>query len=541
MSRYKKIVLIMAVLALIASTLVACDFSNDSGNSDSPIQKIVIGTTAQIEKAVRDEYAYDTLASGVSELALISKSANGEYSSLIVDFSTTDSLSWTYTIKDGFKWSDGVEVSAQDIVFSLEYEQTESQPAFSNGETKGTYSSYVLSNDNKSVTLTLEKANVKALDEMTTFRIRPKHVYEGKTSDQISKEDGRVSLGPYVLSSFDKSANTLTFTQNEHYPQKPNVGKVVYKLFANEDVMYTALVQGDLDMVWNYSQGVPSTYQDLLAKSDDVVLESVNATNCPAMLTFNNKTGLGADKNVRYAISYALDYQTYKNYFGSEYANLPNASFVSSAHVGYVKTETLEKNVAKASEYMNLAGYQKAGDFWQKDGKDASLTLTVNANKVQHVGYAEFVKTQLEEFGIKVVLDSVDSTHYNEKTSQKFASEGGHQYGKITMESAIMGYTAYGMSDLGAKYINGNNKVQGGAQVYDDNLNEIIRNMESAKTIDEYKTYAKELQEFYAEQRPAIALYWDSYIYAHTNAYSGFSIDATFGLNCVNTWFTIAK
>ncbi len=55
-------------------------------------------------------------------------------------------------------------------------------------------------------------------------------------------------------------------------PQKPNVEKIVYQLFGNEDTMYLALQQGDIDMVWAYSTGVAGTYQDVLSTDANVSL-----------------------------------------------------------------------------------------------------------------------------------------------------------------------------------------------------------------------------------------------------------------------------
>ena len=38
---------------------------------------------------------------------------------------------------------------------------------------------------------------------------------------------------------------------------------------------------------------------------------------------------------------------------------------------------------------------------------------------------------------------------------------------------------------------------------------------------------------------PLIALYWDSQILVHNAAYENFTVDAVFGLNNANTWFSI--
>lgn len=536
----KKVLVLLLTVIIVLSVIGA--FSACNGSGDDGLFTVTIGTTSAIENAVRDEYAYDNLASATSEIPLVSKSANGEYSPLAVSYETADFKSWTLTVKNGLTWSDGTPVTAEDIVFSFDYESTAEKPAFSTDEITGTYESYTISDDKKSVTLIRESAAMTALDEMAVFRIRPMHIYKDKSADELTTEDKRVSCGPYVLSNFDKASSSLTFVQNEYYPETPNVDTIVYKIYANDDVMYTALSNGELDFVWNYSLGVSKNYQTALKKSDAVTLEFASALNCPAVLVFNNKNGLGSDKNVRLAISYALDYEKFKTYFGSEASSTPNKSFVPSAHVGYKETGKLAKDLNKASEYMTAAGYSKENGVWKKDGVPATLTLTVNSGKETHVSYAEFVKTDLDAFGISVTLDAVDGTHYNEKTSHKFATEGSHGYGEITMECAIMGYTAFGVSsDLGAKYINGNHAVQGGAEVYSDELTKIINDFSSASNMNDYVAAAERLQDFYASELPVISLFSDGLVYARSSSLGGIVIDATYGLNNANLWFSITK
>lgn len=531
----KKVSILLLSILFITTALGAFSACNPTDSTDEIV--VTIGTTMAVENAVRDEYNYDCIATATSEIPLVGKDENGDYYPLAVSYETSDFKTWTLSVVDGLTWSDGTPVTALDVVFSLEYESSSDKPAFSTGEITGTYASYVLSDNGKSVTLVRESASITALDEMAVFRIRPKHIYESNGS--LSPSDKRVSCGPYIFSSFDKASSSITFVKNPYYPLDTTVDKVVYKIYATDDALYTALISREIDFAWNYSKGVPADYRKALEKSDEVVLENVPASNCPAMLVFNNSRGLGSDKNVRFAISYALDYEKFKGYFGSAQSSIPNRSFVSSAHKGYKETEKLETNVDKASEYMREAGYTKVGAHWQKNGEKAILALTVNGGNVSHVGYAEFVKTQLDAFGISVVLDVVDKAHYNEKTSHKFSE---NTDGKVGMESAIMGYTSAGMAgDFGVKYIDGNNSVQGGAEVYSGTLTALSERLSSAKTESEYEEVAGLIQDFYADTLPAIALYSDSLIYARSSRLNGIVLDGNFGLNNAKLWFSITK
>lgn len=509
------------------------------------IDTLTVGTTAAIETAVFGEYNFDMLASGVSELPLVYQDTKGEYHPLLATYATEDAATWTYTIQDGMTWSDGAPVTAEDILFTLQYDQANGSANFEaqTGEdgkvTDAKYTGYSLSDDKMSISLTLASPNVRELSNMTSFRIMPKHVYEDK--DTVTEAEGRITCGPYVLESFNKEAGTITFAVNEYYPQKPNVEKIVYQLFGNEDTMYLALQQGDIDMVWAYSAGVAGTYQDVLSTDTNVSLVNVAAANAPAVLAFNNAKGLFSDENLRQAVSYALNYEEFKTYFGSAYAEIPNRGFVPSTTVGYTDTEKLTTDTVKADEYMKAAGYTEKnadGFYVNADGAAAAFTLTVNAAKETHVGYAEMIKTQLEAFGIQVNLDAVDKDAYNAKTSNKFSENN------ITMEAAIYGYTAAGMgmgNGLGSIYVDGNHAVQGGCQVFDEAFSSILDELKAAKTIEEYYTGAAKLQDYYAAHMPLIALYWDNMMLAYSSKLDNVTVDAVFGLNNVNNWFSITK
>lgn len=509
------------------------------------IDTLTVGTTAAIETAVFGEYNFDMLASGVSELPLVYQDTKGEYHPLLATYATEDAATWTYTIQDGMTWSDGAPVTAEDILFTLQYDQANGSANFEaqSGEdgkvTEAKYTGYTLSDDKMSISLTLASPNVRELSNMTSFRVMSKHVYEGK--DTVTEAEGRITCGPYVLESFNKEAGTITFAVNEYYPQKPNVEKIVYQLFGNEDTMYLALQQGDIDMVWAYSTGVAGTYQDVLSTDTNVSLVNVAAANAPAVLAFNNAKGLFSDENLRQAVSYALNYEEFKTYFGSAYAEIPNRGFVPSTTVGYTDTEKLTTDTAKADEYMKAAGYTEKnadGFYVNADGAAAAFTLTVNAAKETHVGYAEMIKTQLEAFGIQVNLDAVDKDAYNAKTSNKFSENN------ITMEAAIYGYTAAGMgmgNGLGSIYVDGNHAVQGGCQVFDEAFSSILDELKAAKTIEEYYTGAAKLQDYYAAHMPLIALYWDNMMLAYSSKLDNVTVDAVFGLNNVNNWFSITK
>ena len=533
----KKITAIFLAAVLIL-TLAACGKSAKTPE----VEQITVGTTAAVEKAVMGEYAYEMLASGVTHLPLVWQDTNGAFHPLLTSYSTEDSKTWKYTVVDGMKWSDGKAVTAEDILFTLQYEDENGSANLvsqtdKDGKTVAPkYEAYKLSDDGKSIELTLSAPNVRELGNMTSFRVLPKHIYEGKT--QVSDDEARIGNGPYVFESFSKDSGTISFVVNKNYKDTPNVERIVYQLFGNEDTMYMALEKGDLDMVWIYSTGVGANYQDSLRASDKVQLISVAATNAPAVLAFNNAKGPFADENLRKAVVAALDYEQLRTKVGSADAQTPNKGFVPTSTIGYKESEKLATDLSAAEAFMNAAGYTKNADgkFVDASGKVFSFTLTFRSDRNNQVSCADIIKNCLDSFGMEVKLEGLDSATYNSKTSNKFSENN------ITMEAALFGYTSAGMSmgsGLGTIYVDGSHAVQGGCQVFDESFKAAVTELGSAPTLEAYEAAAAKVQDYYAEHAPLVGLYWDSLTYGASSRLENLTVDNVFGLNNANNWFTL--
>ncbi len=531
------------ILALILAAVMVLSFASCGKSGKTPeVEQITVGTTAAIEKAVIGEYNYEMLASAVTHLPLVWQDTKGAFHPLLAEYSTEDSKTWTYTIVDGMKWSDGKDVTAEDILFTLQYEDEAGSANLipqsdKDGKTVAPkYTSYKLSDDKKSIELTLAAPNVRELGNMTSFRVLPKHIYEGKS--EVSDDEARIGNGPYVFENFSKDSGTISFVVNKNFKETPNVERIVYQLFGNEDTMYMALEKGDIDMVWNYSSGVGANYQDSLRASGNVKLTSVAATNAPAVLAFNNAKGPFANEDLRKAVAFALDYEQLRSKVGSVDAQTPNRGFVPTSTIGYKDTEALKTDLTEAEKYMNAAGYTKnaEGKFVDADGKVFGFTLTFRSDRNNHVSCADIIKNCLESFGIEVKLEPLDSASYNAKTSNKFSENN------ITMEAALFGYTSAGMSmgaGLGTIYVDGTHAVQGGCQVFDETFKAAVDELGSAATLEEYGKAAAKVQDYYAEHMPLVGLYWDSLTYGSSAKLDNMTIDNVFGLNNANNWLSI--
>ena len=478
-----------------------------------------------IKEAVRSEYDYEKLVNGLTLLPLVYKDADSEYHPLVMNYaSEQDGKVWKFTIKDGFKWEDGEPVTAEDLLFTLQY----------GGNFGDTYSDYSLSADKMTLTLSRVTANARAITGMTTTTLMPKHIYENNSNPTVEQQ--RMGYGPYMLAKYNKTANTMTFVVNPNYSGSPYFRQIKVKIFASADTMYTALLNGDIDMPWGYGSSVPAAYQDKMTSENGVGTMSVSAGNIKA-LAFNTREGyLFNNENLRKAVSFALDYNNLTS-IGSAYSVVANTGIVPSTIEGYTDTAKNAQNLEKAAQFMSAAGYTKnANGFYAKGGTEISFDLTFNSGDTIQVNSADRIKTQLEAFGIHVNLDGLAKANYQAKTANMMARQEGHD---VNMTACIMGWTAFGMNNAASTYINGNNGTQGACGVFDETYVGYVSGMTGATSMDSYNSAAAGAQNWYSAHVPAIALYWDVNMYAYSNDYTGLVYDATLGLNNVHTWLSI--
>lgn len=138
----------------------------------SEMDLLIVGMTTAIETANRSEYNFDVLSGTLAQLAPVRLDGENVYQPLLCDFDTEDYRIWTLTVKEGMTWHDGEPVTASDIRFTLEY--------LSEIEEGGYAADYenieVL--DERAIRLTLPRANVRFLSNLTTLRIIPEHIYK---------------------------------------------------------------------------------------------------------------------------------------------------------------------------------------------------------------------------------------------------------------------------------------------------------------------------------------------------------------------------
>lgn len=311
-----------------------------------------------------------------------------------------DGLTYTFTLRDGLKFSDGTDVTAGDVVFSIESHQAEKDAALpltaDIASVKATDGE-----DGKTVEIKLNSPYTPLLAELANFSngIVPKD-FGGKSEADFFKNP--VGTGPFVVSDWDKSGD-LTFTRNEHYWQegKPGISKLVYKVVEDGTQAVNQLKTGEVDGI----ESPALENLDELADGTDTKIETAGSW-VTHELFFNTADEHFSDAHVRRALAYALDRDDVTKAVG--FGHAVTAKTVLPKAIRYSTQDSikpLDDDTAKAKQEIAASKYP--------DGFEAKILIPSGNNAYAQI--AQLLQEAAKTVGITLDVDSVDTATFRNR------------------------------------------------------------------------------------------------------------------------------
>ena len=344
-------------------------------------------------------------------------------------------VTYTFTLRDGIKWSDGQPVTAGDFEYSWK--------RLANPETAADYcymidmvQGYAAVADGSADPDTL---GVKAIDDKTleitlsydcpyfeeimafpaTFPVRQDMV-EG--NDEWTYDVSTyVGNGPYKMAEWSHNAYILA-EKNENYYDYENLGPdtIRFTLLDDANAMLAAYNSGELDFIENFPTDEMANY---LASGEITVADYLGTY----YVCFNTEDEVFSDPLIREAFSLAID----RNYIVenvSQAGEVPATAYVPSGvndaagpsgddfrTVGgdyySVAAEDYEANCEKARELLAEAGYPNGEGY-------PTVEYTYNTDD-KHKAIAEALQNMWQEvLGVTVTLSNQDWNVFLESRKQ---------------------------------------------------------------------------------------------------------------------------
>ncbi len=425
-----------------AATSIAVCLASEPDTIDPALNSSVDGATlvahlfsGLAKWAQKDDGTLEIVADAAKELTEGVVNADG-------------TVTYTYTLRDGLKWSDGKDVTAGDFVFSWNraastalaadyaymYEvvdgyadiwETDADGNFVNPDAKLN----VTAPDDKTLVVTLNNA-VAYWNELLAFP-----VYYPVREDVVANENWAtdpstyVSNGMYKLTSWTHNS-VITLEKNADHPDAAEVtmDKIEFYLSDDNNNMLSNFENGS----WQLIDDVPTN--EIAALKDKYPTEfvvagqigtyyvcwNINESILPSDSTLTGEAKEAAEEEIRNAISLLLD----RNYIVTEIGQagqVPASSFVamgmtdadgsqfyqnagsSAEYDGYydVSEDALESNFTKAVEILKK--YYKYDEATGKFTNVPTLTYLYNTGE-SHKAIGEYLQSAVAGVGITMNL-----------------------------------------------------------------------------------------------------------------------------------------
>ena len=349
-----------------------------------------------------------------------------------------DGLTWTFTMRDGLKWSDGTDLNAKDFEYTFK-RIADTNVAAPYAETViGMIEGYKEAIDSKNP----EKLNVKASDDGKTLTIKlaypcsyfdkivafgtmspvQKATVEKNGDSWATKPETYVCNGPYTITEWTPSEK-IVCKKNENYKGGWDSSKIVndkltFLLLEDSSASYTAYTGGTAQLIKDVpTEEIPTLKKD---KKDEFNVDPILGTY---YLSMNLNKAPFNNKNVRKALSLAIDrdyvantvmqgtYTPAYNYVGTGVDDVETGKFLENSKAAnggktYI-SEDYKANLEEAKKALAEAGYPEGKGF---------PTITYSTNDTgYHKAVAEYLQQVYKDLGITMNIDIVDWAYFTPK------------------------------------------------------------------------------------------------------------------------------
>lgn len=202
------------------------------------------------------------------------------------------------TIRDGAKFHDGTDVTAEDVVFSFE--------RVLNPDNASLYASFipfiekVEAKDDKTVTITLAYPAGVLADRLSVVKIVPKAAVE---ADAAAFDASPVGSGPYKLTDNSATSGTLQFERFDDYngPRPARAATMAWQVVPDASTRTNALTSQSVQAI----DSVP--YLSIAQVEASATVESVQGFGLLFAMFNNHESNPFSDVRNRQAFLYAID------------------------------------------------------------------------------------------------------------------------------------------------------------------------------------------------------------------------------------------
>jgi len=369
-----------------------------------------------------------------------------------------DDRSWIeFTLNPKAKWSDGVPVTVEDVIFTYDLMTKKAKPPYSFRMKK--IERIEKTGERKVRFVFNSEADREYPMIISLSPILPKHAIDVETFDQ-STLNPMIGSGPYVMDAIEPG-KSITYRRNDDYwardlPSRigfSNFDTVRVEYYRNNNSHFEAFKKGLFDV---FPEDDPASWRrnfEFPAVENGEVVQDTFQTGTPSNMlgfVFNTRRPVFADPRVREALALLFDFEwTNRNLFfdaykrtvsfwhGSELSSYqvpasPRELELLGSYKDRVNKSVLDgtyqppisdgsgrdrKIFRKAFKILTKAGFKRVGSKLV-DGNGNPLEFEILTQSTRQEKLAIAYMRSLETLGINVSIRTVDDAQYQQRVQE---------------------------------------------------------------------------------------------------------------------------
>ena len=427
MKRYYK----SALLATLALSLAGCGGGSSTSGSSTSSSNILKYGLSGIEgnfSPFISSNTYDTYVCSLIFEPLVTVDASGEYVPYLADWELSDDkLTYTFTLKDGIKFSDGTDMTAEDVAYSYSVPAEEDYAGPRLNVANAIADIKVV--DDKTVAFTMASASPANIQNFT-YGIMSKEYYAHSSFEELNELNQKpMGSGKFVLEDGGyASKQYVKLKTNENYwdsDAKPKIDGV-YMLEVADDTVLSSLESGEIDMCMPAAKA--ENVESIESMSNAHLVSYLG--NGYTFMCFNTTRLTLAQTEVRQALMYALDRKSFlKAEYGSDdlvSLGMAPISPVSWAYPGNDALNAYDYDLDKAAKMLDDAGWKDTdGDgIRDKDGTPLHLNWLVYTDSTWPGTLSSMAYDSWHKIGVDLEITQMD---FNTVSSMTMDAEPGEK------------------------------------------------------------------------------------------------------------------
>ncbi len=317
---------------------------------------------------------------------------------------SSDGKTYTFYLRKGVKWHDGVPFTAQDVLFTLAVVQNPDTRSPLAPDWKGIKAS---APNDQTVIFTLPKAYTPFMVS-TTLGILPRHLLENVEPKQLrvnTFNQRPVGTGPFKLEQVDSTSGSLVFKANDDYfGGRPLLDSIRLRTYDTADKALDAYQKRQVLGVARLQPG----QLEAATKTGSLRLHQASVPDQVSVF-FHTSSGIMADKTVRAALSQATNRQQIIDEQLNGQAAPLTSPLTSQGINLFGAPHQPNFDVAKAVAALESAGWIKGPDgIRSKNGQKLEIKLATQTDTIYGV-VAQQLALQWGKVGAKVEVSQYDA------------------------------------------------------------------------------------------------------------------------------------